>query len=93
LHDTPNKAPFARGDRFLSSGCVRLQDAARLGRWLQDGRTPAGSNPEQRVDLKRPTPVYITYFTVAIGADGRAIFRPDVYGRDKPMQTATVSRP
>lgn len=93
LHDTPNKTPFDQGERFLSSGCIRLQDAARLGRWLQDGEAPAGSHPEQRIDLSRPTPVYITYFTIGIGADGRAVFRPDVYGRDRPLQTAAAGKP
>ncbi|HEY7959727.1 MAG TPA: L,D-transpeptidase family protein, partial [Sphingomicrobium sp.] len=34
LHDTPNKELFAHDDRDLSHGCIRLQDAERLGRWL-----------------------------------------------------------
>ena len=40
LHDTPNKDLFAQDDRKLSHGCIRLQDAERLGRWLM-GRDPA----------------------------------------------------
>ena len=31
LHDTPNKALFAKSQRTLSNGCVRLEDAPRLG--------------------------------------------------------------
>ncbi len=31
-----------------------------------------------------PVPVYITYFTVAPGADG-VVFRPDRYGRDEKL--------
>jgi murein L,D-transpeptidase YcbB/YkuD len=91
LHDTPNKAPFKAGDRFLSSGCVRLEDAAKLGRWLEGAEPRADARPEQRVDLNRPTPVYITYFTVAAGPDGRAVFHPDRYGRDKTLLTASTS--
>ena len=34
LHDTPNKNLFAQDDRTLSHGCIRLEDAERLGRWL-----------------------------------------------------------
>ena len=39
LHDTPTKALFAQDDRSLSHGCIRLEDAERLGRWLL-GRDP-----------------------------------------------------
>jgi murein L,D-transpeptidase YcbB/YkuD len=93
LHDTPNRAPFEGGERWLSSGCVRLEDATRLGRWLQGGELKGGGEPEERVDLKRPVPVYITYFTVVPGPDGRAVFRPDVYGRDKGLVTAQAPAP
>jgi murein L,D-transpeptidase YcbB/YkuD len=32
LHDTPDKALFNKGTRHFSSGCVRLEDAPRLGK-------------------------------------------------------------
>jgi murein L,D-transpeptidase YcbB/YkuD len=81
LHDTPNKALFAQDQRWFSSGCVRLEDADRLGRWLL-GDTPEVSTPDYRVNLAQPVPVYITYFTVAPGPTG-AVFRQDIYGRDE----------
>ena len=34
LHDTPNKELFAKAERNLSNGCVRLEDAPRFARWL-----------------------------------------------------------
>src|SRR5205085_6234693 len=34
LHDTPNKALVQEAVRNFSSGCVRLEDARRLARWL-----------------------------------------------------------
>jgi len=80
LHDTPNKALFARDDRFFSSGCVRLEDAPRLARWLF-GEVPDPATPEHRVDLKAPVPVYFTYLTAAPSPAG-ITFRPDVYRRD-----------
>ena len=40
LHDTPLRGLFAGADRRQSSGCVRLEDATRLERWLFAGRTP-----------------------------------------------------
>ena len=50
LHDTPNKDLFAQDDRGLSHGCIRLEDAERLGRWLM-GRDPqaASARPEHHV--------------------------------------------
>jgi len=60
LHDTPMKFAFANPDRRLSSGCVRLEDAQRLARWLFGGTAPVGTGAaEQRFDLPRPVPVYI----------------------------------
>jgi murein L,D-transpeptidase YcbB/YkuD len=84
LHDFPDKSLFARSDRRLSSGCVRLADAPRLARFLFGGAAPrpAGSAPEQRVDLPEPVPVYITYLT-ALPDPARGIaLQKDVYARD-----------
>jgi len=82
LHDTPEKSLFSQSDRMQSSGCVRVEDAARLARWLF-GKMPRAesSKPEQTVHLPQPVPVYITYFTVGQEGNGLA-FRHDVYGRD-----------
>jgi murein L,D-transpeptidase YcbB/YkuD len=82
LHDTPLRDLFAGADRRQSSGCVRLEDAQRLGRWLFGGAVPRGSGAaEQRVDLPEAVPVYITYLTALPTGDG-VIFLPDPYGRD-----------
>src|SRR6185369_8021937 len=45
LHDTPNKQLFTQGDRNLSHGCIRLEDAERLGRWLL-GREPQAASTD-----------------------------------------------
>jgi murein L,D-transpeptidase YcbB/YkuD len=84
LHDFPDKSLFARDDRRLSSGCVRLSNAPGLLRWLYRGRPPApsGRAPEQRVDLPEPVPVYITYLTVLPGGPEGLTFQPDPYRRD-----------
>ena len=49
LHDTPKKELFAQEERNLSHGCVRLEDAPRLARWLLGKDPPAASVPEQNV--------------------------------------------
>ncbi|HEX8579925.1 MAG TPA: L,D-transpeptidase family protein [Allosphingosinicella sp.] len=94
LHDTPDKHLMKLGDRHLSSGCVRLEDATRFARWLFKKPLVAPSKaPEQKVLLPEPVPVYITYFT-ALPEAGRIAFRSDVYRRDQARlaSLATGSR-
>jgi murein L,D-transpeptidase YcbB/YkuD len=61
LHDTPKKELFAQDKRDLSHGCVRLEDAQRLARWLLGKDPPAASVPEENILLPRPVPITISY--------------------------------
>jgi murein L,D-transpeptidase YcbB/YkuD len=61
LHDTPKKELFAQDDRNLSHGCVRLEDAQRLARWLLGKDPPPASVPEQNIALPKPVPITISY--------------------------------
>jgi murein L,D-transpeptidase YcbB/YkuD len=85
LHDFPDKSLFARSDRQISSGCVRLEDAPRLARFLFGGPAPrpSGPAPEQRVDLPEPVPVYITYLTALPDPSRGVALQRDVYARDE----------
>lgn len=90
LHDTPDHEKFKLANRNLSNGCVRVEDAKRLGTWLL-GREPVspGNTPELRVQLPRPTPIYLTYITAQV-RDGKLSYLPDLYGWDrKPPQFAS----
>lgn len=82
LHDTPDKELFAEQDRHFSNGCIRLENAAKLGKWLLGKSVTAGSKqPEQTVFLPVPVPVYVTYFTATPTERGVG-FLKDVYARD-----------
>jgi murein L,D-transpeptidase YcbB/YkuD len=61
LHDTPKKELFAQDDRSLSHGCVRLEDAQKLARWLLGKDPPAASVPEEHILLPHPVPITISY--------------------------------
>lgn len=90
LHDTPDHEKFALANRNLSNGCVRVEDAKRLGRWLL-GHDPVapGDEPELRVQLPQPTPIYLTYIT-AQASGGKITYLPDIYGWDRtPPQIAS----
>ncbi len=83
LHDTPHKELFDDDDRWLSNGCVRLEDYRRFAAWVF-GDMPQATSPRRTAG--RPA---------AAGAglhdlpDGRAerqngvVFRPDPYGFDE----------
>lgn len=92
LHDTPDKNLFARKDRALSHGCIRVADANKLAAYLLEGQSDwtkekiqnmAKSNKEEHVKLKNTHPVTLTYYTAWVDEGGLMNFRSDVYGHDK----------
>lgn len=95
LHDTPGKELFAKNPRDLSNGCVRVEDAKRLGRWLlgQDPVAP-GTDPEMHVEIPKPVPIVLTYLTAQV-TDGQITYLDDIYGWDKPgaTQVASINNP
>ncbi|MEO7277202.1 MAG: L,D-transpeptidase family protein [Sphingomicrobium sp.] len=84
LHDTPEKEKIEDAARLQSNGCVRLEDAARLSRWLFNGHPPTtqGAKPEQKVNLPSPVPLYITYLT-AVPSGTSIVYFDDFYGKDR----------
>lgn len=98
MHDTPMKPLFNQRARAFSAGCVRVQDVFELVEWIaryepgweQPGRVRSVIEAGQALDvtLTRPIPVYFTYITAWAEADGRAEFRPDIYGRDGSREFA-----
>lgn len=83
LHDTPEKEKLEEAARLQSNGCVRLEDAPRLARWLFGRPLKAvGAKPEQKVTLPSPVAVYITYLT-AVPSGSSIVYFDDVYGRDR----------
>lgn len=81
LHDTPDQALMKADDRHLSNGCIRLDDAPALARWLMGRALRPTRQPEQAVALSVPVPVYLTYLT-ATATKTRVAFRADIYDRD-----------
>ncbi len=92
LHDNPERELFTEASRLYSGGCVRLEDAARLGRWLFGYDLDwEGAGTEAARAAQEPVPVYITYLTAL--PDGATIaYYDDVYGRDA-SRLATSSSP
>jgi len=93
LHDTPEKEKIEDAARLQSNGCVRLEDAQRLERWLFNGKPPKaqGARPEQKVNLPAPVPLYITYLT-AVPSGTSIVYFDDFYGKDRAQARQVASR-
>jgi L,D-transpeptidase YcbB len=106
MHDTPEKGVFGDDFRFVSSGCVRVQDVRDYVAWLLKDN-PGWSRDQidetirsgQRLDVKltQPVPVYWVYVTAWATPDGLVQFRPDIYQRDGagpgPIASAVPAQP
>ncbi|MFM9851503.1 MAG: L,D-transpeptidase family protein [Sphingomonadaceae bacterium] len=94
LHDTPNRSLFDTTVRAYSHGCLRTEDVMKLAIVLgviQQGGTAdelvtlIKAGKTTKVPFKETIPVYIGYFTIASGADGKLQTFSDIYGRDAPI--------
>jgi L,D-transpeptidase YcbB len=91
MHDTPSKGVFGDDFRFVSSGCVRVQDVRDYVAWLLKDTPGWGreqidavirSGDRQDVKLAQPVNVYWIYVTAWATPDGVVQFRQDIYQRD-----------
>ena len=97
LHDTNDRSLFAQAHRTLSSGCVRIEHPFELADLLlaeSSGWSFArreqilASGNTTRLDLPRPVPVILTYYTAWVDSLGALQFREDVYERDQAVLSA-----
>jgi murein L,D-transpeptidase YcbB/YkuD len=106
MHDTPAKGIFGDDFRFVSSGCMRVQNVRDYVTWLLKD-TPGWSRDQidqaiqsgQRLDAKlsQPVPVYWVYITAWATPEGIVQFRDDIYNKDglgigTPMTTASTAQ-
>jgi len=90
LHDTPSKSFFQETSRTFSHGCVRVQKPFELAALVLDDlavteqtlRQEVAKGKSRTINLKRPVPVLILYWTASVARDGTLRFLPDVYQRD-----------
>lgn len=91
MHDTSSKGVFGDDYRFISSGCIRVQNVRDYVAWLLKD-TPGWDRAHideairsgERIDAKltTPVPVYWVYITAWSTPDGLVQFRDDIYLRD-----------
>lgn len=91
MHDTPSKGIFGDDYRFVSSGCMRVQNVRDYVAWLLKN-TPGWDRAKidetiqsgQRVNARIADPVacYWVYVTAWATPDGGVQFRDDIYNKD-----------
>ncbi len=96
LHDTNKRKLFAKSERAMSHGCMRLDQARDFAYLIAETR---GNVSREKVDailergdttevvLDRPIAVYVEYNSVGVDDAGELIFYLDVYGYDGAAAT------
>jgi L,D-transpeptidase YcbB len=91
MHDTPAKGIFGDDFRFVSSGCIRVQNVRDYIQWLlketpgwDRGAIDQAFESGKRIDAKltSPVPVHWVYVTAWSTPEGVMQFRDDIYALD-----------
>lgn len=101
LHDTPGRAAFARKNRALSHGCIRVEQILPLASYALTAGPDAmamiesaiGQGETRTLPLTHRVPVYVLYWTAFPDKDGKVQFVRDIYGRDQRMIAAMRRQP
>jgi L,D-transpeptidase YcbB len=96
MHDTPTRNLFAESHRAFSHGCMRVEEPFALAQavlgpgsgWSEERvRRLIGGN-ERYINLSKPLPVHIEYFTAYVDEGGRLVQRADLYGYSARVRRA-----
>ncbi|AKD38429.1 hypothetical protein I926_05525 [Pasteurella multocida subsp. multocida OH4807] len=89
LHDTPSRGLFAKKDRALSSGCVRIEKSDELATillkeagWTEERkRSTLQSRKTTSETISSHNPVFLYYVTTWVNGN-KTYTLPDIYGYD-----------
>jgi len=96
MHDTPSRGLFAQSHRAFSHGCMRVDQPFALAEavlgpgsgWSQERVKKLVGPSERYINLSKPLPVHIVYFTAYVDDAGRLVQRPDLYGYSARVRKA-----
>ena len=101
MHDTNHPEVFAKYNRALSSGCVRLSDPMKLAYYIgatqnkplsvSDIDEISKSKSNQTIIMNSPIMVHLQYWTAFVDENGYLNFRPDIYDRNPKLKKALFS--
>ena len=102
LHDTPAKSLFEESNRAFSHGCMRIEKPVDLAEWLLRDRPEwprdrivqeSQRGIKTMIDVRKPLPAHVLYWTAFSDASGELHFAPDIYRRDGPLDAAMRRAP
>ncbi|WP_363349809.1 L,D-transpeptidase family protein [Methylocystis echinoides] len=96
MHDTPSRGLFAQTHRAFSHGCMRVDQPFALAEavlgpksgWSEERVKRLVGASERYINLAKPLPVHIEYFTAYVDEAGRLVQRPDLYGYSARVRKA-----
>lgn len=100
LHDTSSPELFSKQERTLSSGCIRMSNPEAMARFiLTNNENWSDKRMRSIIDGGRTTEisaaekmlVYIVYQTIWLDDEGRLVYGPDIYKKDKALLGAMNS--
>ncbi len=94
LHDTPTRNLFSESHRAFSHGCMRVDQPFALAEavlgpgWSQERVRRLIGGSERYINLAKPLPIHIEYFTAYVDEAGRLQLRGDLYGYSARVRNA-----
>jgi L,D-transpeptidase YcbB len=96
LHDTPSRGLFGQSRRAFSHGCMRVEDPFALAEavlgpdsgWSEERVRRLIGEHERYINLSRPLPIHIEYFTAYVDEYGELRLRDDIYGYSARVRRA-----
>jgi murein L,D-transpeptidase YcbB/YkuD len=100
FHDTNQPSLFDRGQRTLSSGCVRMSEPEKIAAFILGGKEGWSEADTDRVLrsgrktdilIDESFPSYIVYQSMWLDHKGALVYGPDFYKRDDQLIAALTS--
>ena len=94
LHDTPTRGLFAEEERLFSHGCIRVEAPLELAErvigapavWnVETLEASIATGATRTIELAKPVPVLVLYWTASADLHGDLHFYRDAYGRDEAV--------
>jgi murein L,D-transpeptidase YcbB/YkuD len=95
VHDTNAPRLFRLKSRALSHGCIRIEKAPAFAHYLVTGEVGKKSTTVEKyleekvrnnIELERPIPIHIRYFTAVTDRNGKVVFLEDIYRKDAELE-------
>ena len=96
MHDTPSRGLFSAAHRAFSHGCMRVEDPFSLAEavlgpgsgWSEARVRRLVGGSERYINLAKPMPIHIEYFTAYVDENGELKLRDDLYGYSARVRAA-----